>query len=79
MRVFLAGATGAIGRRLVPMLIAEGHEVTGMTRSPEKAEELHLDRVPSAWSGALSRFLRGVDHTKRGLTGNGVEIRVEVQ
>ncbi|MGA2320788.1 MAG: NAD(P)-dependent oxidoreductase [Solirubrobacteraceae bacterium] len=40
MRVFLAGATGVIGRRLVPMLVAEGHEVTGMTRSPEKADAL---------------------------------------
>jgi nucleoside-diphosphate-sugar epimerase len=37
MRVFVAGATGAIGRRLVPRLVAAGHEVTGMTRSEEKA------------------------------------------
>ena len=40
MRVFLAGATGVIGRRLVPMLLAAGHEVTGMTRSPEKVDAL---------------------------------------
>jgi nucleoside-diphosphate-sugar epimerase len=40
MRVFLAGATGAVGRRLTPMLVAEGHEVTGMTRSPAKADSL---------------------------------------
>jgi nucleoside-diphosphate-sugar epimerase len=40
MRVFLAGATGAIGRRLVPLLLRAGHEVTGTTRSTEKAEEL---------------------------------------
>jgi nucleoside-diphosphate-sugar epimerase len=40
MRVFLAGATGAIGRQLVPLLVAEGHEVTGMTRSPAKLTEL---------------------------------------
>ncbi|HXC23632.1 MAG TPA: NAD(P)-dependent oxidoreductase [Solirubrobacteraceae bacterium] len=40
MRIFLAGATGAIGRRLVPLLIADGHQVTGMTRSPEKAQWL---------------------------------------
>lgn len=37
MRVFLAGATGAIGRPLVRRLLAEGHEVVGTTRSPEKA------------------------------------------
>lgn len=40
MRVFVAGATGVIGVRLVPILVAAGHEVTGMTRSPEKAEAL---------------------------------------
>lgn len=40
MRVFLAGATGAIGRRLVPQLTAVGHEVVAMTRSPQKAESL---------------------------------------
>jgi nucleoside-diphosphate-sugar epimerase len=38
--VFVAGATGAIGRRLVPQLIAAGHEVTGLTRSEEKAAGL---------------------------------------
>jgi nucleoside-diphosphate-sugar epimerase len=35
MRVFLAGATGVVGRRLIPMLIAAGHTVTGTTRSPD--------------------------------------------
>lgn len=40
MRVFVAGATGAIGRPLVARLLAAGHEVTGMTRSPERAEAL---------------------------------------
>jgi nucleoside-diphosphate-sugar epimerase len=36
MRVFVAGATGAIGKQLVPRLIQAGHEVTGMTRSESK-------------------------------------------
>jgi nucleoside-diphosphate-sugar epimerase len=40
MKVFLAGAAGAIGRRLVPLLLGAGHEVTGTTRSGEKASEL---------------------------------------
>jgi nucleoside-diphosphate-sugar epimerase len=40
MRVFVAGASGAIGRPLVPRLLAAGHEVTGMTRRPERAEEM---------------------------------------
>jgi 2-alkyl-3-oxoalkanoate reductase len=34
MRVFLAGASGVIGRRLIPQLLAHGHQVTAMTRSP---------------------------------------------
>jgi nucleoside-diphosphate-sugar epimerase len=38
MKVFVAGATGALGRQLVPMLVANGHEVTGMTSKPEKQE-----------------------------------------
>jgi nucleoside-diphosphate-sugar epimerase len=37
VRIFLAGASGVIGMRLLPLLIGEGHEVAGMTRSPEKA------------------------------------------
>ena len=40
MRIFLAGATGVIGVRLVPLLVEGGHEVAGMTRSPSKADEL---------------------------------------
>lgn len=40
MRVFLAGAGGVIGRRLTPMLVAAGHEVTGTTRTAGKAEAI---------------------------------------
>jgi nucleoside-diphosphate-sugar epimerase len=40
MRVFVAGASGVIGVRLVPLLVAAGHEVAGLTRSPEKVEAL---------------------------------------
>jgi 2-alkyl-3-oxoalkanoate reductase len=36
MKVFVAGATGAVGKRLVPLLVASGYEVTGSTRSAEK-------------------------------------------
>jgi nucleoside-diphosphate-sugar epimerase len=38
MRVFVAGATGAVGRRLVPLLVSAGHSVVGMTRSAGKAQ-----------------------------------------
>ncbi len=41
MRVFIAGATGVIGTRLVPLLRSEGHQVTGMTRSPAKTALLN--------------------------------------
>jgi 2-alkyl-3-oxoalkanoate reductase len=40
MRVFVAGASGAIGGPLVRQLVAVGHEVTGMTRREERAEEI---------------------------------------
>jgi nucleoside-diphosphate-sugar epimerase len=40
MKIFLAGASGAIGRRLTPLLLAEGHQVTGMTRNPQTARAL---------------------------------------
>jgi nucleoside-diphosphate-sugar epimerase len=47
MKVFVAGATGAIGKQLVPRLAAAGHEVTGMTRSESKQEMLYeLGAVP---------------------------------
>ena len=40
MRVFLAGASGVIGVRLIPLLVRDGHEVAGMTRSPGKTAAL---------------------------------------
>jgi 2-alkyl-3-oxoalkanoate reductase len=40
VRVFVAGATGAVGRPLISKLVAAGHEVTGMTRSDERADEV---------------------------------------
>ena len=47
MRVFVAGATGTIGRQLVPRLVAAGHEVHGMTRSASKRTMLEqLGAVP---------------------------------
>ena len=47
MRVFVAGATGAIGKQLVPRLVAAGHEVLGMTHSGSKRAMLsELGAVP---------------------------------
>ncbi len=44
-RIFLAGATGAIGRRLIPLLLEAGHHVVGITRSEDKAATLRASGV----------------------------------
>src|SRR5436305_1552863 len=49
MRVFVAGAAGAIGQQLLPQLVAQGHQVTASTRSPAKAARLReLGAEPAA-------------------------------
>jgi 2-alkyl-3-oxoalkanoate reductase len=53
VRVFLAGATGAIGAPLLRLLVAEGHEVTGMTRSAEKAATLRAAGAEAVVADAL--------------------------
>jgi nucleoside-diphosphate-sugar epimerase len=40
MHILVAGATGAVGRRIVPLLLARGHRVTGLTRSTTRAQDL---------------------------------------
>jgi 2-alkyl-3-oxoalkanoate reductase len=65
MKIFLAGATGVLGRALVPQLVAEGHDVVGMTRTASKqdllrslgarpvvADALDADAVARAVAGA---------------------------
>jgi len=66
MRVFVAGASGAVGRRLVPQLIAAGHEVTATTRSPAKVDELRAH-------GAIPVIADGLDAAA--MTGAVVEAR----
>ena len=65
MRIFLAGATGVIGVRLVPLLAAAGHTVAGMTRSAGSAggvQELGAEPVvcdvfdPAALAAAVAGF-----------------------
>jgi nucleoside-diphosphate-sugar epimerase len=53
VKVFLAGATGAIGRQLVPLLLADGHEVTGTTRSEARARRLGEQGAKAAALDAL--------------------------
>jgi nucleoside-diphosphate-sugar epimerase len=54
MKVFLAGATGVMGRHLVPRLVERGHAVVGMTRSPEKAELIRSLGAEPAIADALN-------------------------
>jgi nucleoside-diphosphate-sugar epimerase len=53
MRVFVAGATGAIGKRLVPLLVEAGHSVTGMTRSETKAAAIRSAGADAVVADAL--------------------------
>jgi 2-alkyl-3-oxoalkanoate reductase len=53
VRVFVAGATGAIGRPLVRQLLEGGHEVIGMTRSGERAAELRSGGAEAVVCDAL--------------------------
>ena len=54
MRVFVTGATGALGQHLVPGLVAAGHEVTATTRTPGKAGQLRA-------AGATPAVVDGLD------------------
>jgi 2-alkyl-3-oxoalkanoate reductase len=55
MKVFVAGASGAIGMRLVPQLLAEGHSVVAMTRSEQKARVLRELGAETAIADGLDR------------------------
>jgi uncharacterized protein YbjT (DUF2867 family) len=54
VRVFVAGGTGAIGRHLIPELVADGHQVTASTRSACKSADL-------AAAGAVPVVMDGLD------------------
>jgi nucleoside-diphosphate-sugar epimerase len=79
MKVFVAGASGALGRRLVPILAANGHEVVGMTRNPEATRKVReLGAEPVVADGldrtAVMRAVLGAEpevviHEMTGLTG----------
>jgi uncharacterized protein YbjT (DUF2867 family) len=52
MKIFVAGAAGAIGRHLIPDLIADGHEVIGTTRTPDNSKRLRaLGATPVIMDG----------------------------
>jgi nucleoside-diphosphate-sugar epimerase len=55
MKLFLAGATGAIGQRLVPLLVTGGHHVVATTRSPGKVDSLRAAGAEPVVLDALDR------------------------
>jgi 2-alkyl-3-oxoalkanoate reductase len=55
MKIFVAGATGAVGKRLIPLLVASGYDVVAMTRSPEKVDSLHAAGVEPVVADGLDR------------------------
>ncbi|HEX6123495.1 MAG TPA: NAD(P)H-binding protein, partial [Ktedonobacterales bacterium] len=55
MKVFVAGATGAVGKQLVPQLLASGYAVAAMTRSPRHAESLRAAGAEPVVADALDR------------------------
>jgi hypothetical protein len=81
MKIFVAGATGALGRRLIPLLISAGHKVAGMTRSPAKGSLLQsmtpapLGRDDSSRKALRASLLQGKEaQLKRRATGS-IQIR----
>ena len=59
MKVFVAGATGAVGRRLIPRLVARGHSVAGLTHNPQKSELVrNLGAEPLVASGLDGEAIR---------------------
>jgi nucleoside-diphosphate-sugar epimerase len=55
MKIFLAGGTGAIGRRLLPMLVGAGHTVTATTQHPEKIMSIHSTGATPVLVNALKK------------------------
>ncbi len=66
MKVFLAGATGVVGERLVPLLVGRGHHVVATTRSGDKLTGLRALGAEPVLVDALDRdaVLRAVGSTK---------------
>ena len=72
MIVFIAGATGAVGRPLVEQLVAAGHDVVGTTRSPEKLGQL---RAAGAAGIVLDAF--DDDALRRAIVGASPDVVID--
>src|SRR3989441_5974731 len=71
LRIFVAGATGVIGRRAVPLLVAGGHRLTAVARTPEKRAE--LERMGAA---AVYVDLFAPDSVRSAVAGHDVVINL---
>src|SRR5262245_450057 len=71
LRIFVAGASGVIGRRVVPLLVAAGHRVTAVGRSPEKRAWLERE-------GAAARDLDLFDAVQVGREVAGHEVVINL-
>ncbi|MEH2291097.1 NAD-dependent epimerase/dehydratase family protein [Nostoc sp.] len=72
MKIFVAGATGAIGRPLIAQLLAQGHEVVALTRSSEKAQTLAEQGVELAIADVFD-----ADAVKAAITRTQPEVVIE--
>ena len=71
MKVFVTGATGVVGRRLVPLLVRAGHEVTAVARTPEKAAAL---QKAGARPAAVDLF--DADGVRRAVAGHDAVVNM---
>jgi 2-alkyl-3-oxoalkanoate reductase len=72
MKIFVAGATGAIGRPLIAQLLANGHDVVALTRSPEKAQALTAQGVTVAIADVFN-----ADAVRAAISGAQPEVVIE--
>ena len=71
MNIFLAGATGVIGRRVVPLLVAAGHRVGALVHAPEKAGAL-----TKAGARPLKADLFSLESLRRAIAGHETVINL---
>ena len=81
-RIFIIGVTGGIGHRLAPLLLANGHQVTGLHRKPEQADNLRnagitpvLGDLMELTAETLAPLVRGHDIVvfSSGAAGSGLD------
>jgi nucleoside-diphosphate-sugar epimerase len=71
MQIFISGATGVIGRRVIPLLVAAGHQVTAIGRTPEKLAALERMGAAPVLLGLLA-----TDAVRRAVAGHQVVINL---